>query len=176
MLRPWWTRYVTRDDTTVSSLLMVQPAICNIALPCLIPPPLTCRISLADCQQMTNSIEHILPLQSELAFRQLCFRYGATAAYTPMLHSRLFLEDPKYRAEHFTTCPSDRYSPQPAVVMTQQEHRILGLVCDLSRWQDSVLVQAKDGSHYTSMAGALCMPRQSYILVPPECRRWHSEL
>lgn len=47
-------------------------------------------------------------LQSELAFRQLCLRYGATAAYTPMLHSRLFLEDPKYRAEHFTTCPGDR--------------------------------------------------------------------
>ena len=43
--------------------------------------------------------------QSELPFRMLCRKYGATAAYTPMLHSRLFVEDPKYRSNEFTTCP-----------------------------------------------------------------------
>jgi tRNA-dihydrouridine synthase 1 len=47
-------------------------------------------------------------VQSELPFRMLCRKYGATAAYTPMLHARLFSEGSKYREEHFTTCPEDR--------------------------------------------------------------------
>lgn len=41
---------------------------------------------------------------SELPFRMLCRKYGAQAAYTPMLHSRLFTESEKYRAQEFTTC------------------------------------------------------------------------
>ncbi|MCD7455003.1 hypothetical protein HAX54_026731 [Datura stramonium] len=41
---------------------------------------------------------------SELPFRLLCRKYGAEAAYTPMLHSRLFNEDEKYRSVEFTTC------------------------------------------------------------------------
>jgi hypothetical protein len=46
--------------------------------------------------------------QSELAFRMLCLRHGATGAYTPMLHARLFVETPSYRQEHFTTHEQDR--------------------------------------------------------------------
>ncbi|XP_054808426.1 uncharacterized protein LOC129310566 isoform X2 [Prosopis cineraria] len=45
---------------------------------------------------------------SELPFRMLCRKYGAQAAYTPMLHSRIFTETEKYRKEEFTTCKEDR--------------------------------------------------------------------
>lgn len=41
---------------------------------------------------------------SELPFRMLCRKYGAQAAYTPMLHSRIFSENEKYRKMEFTTC------------------------------------------------------------------------
>lgn len=53
---------------------------------------------------------HVAPMvdQSELAFRMLCRENGATAAYTPMLHGRIFSESAKYRDEFFTTCPTDR--------------------------------------------------------------------
>ncbi|CAM8879338.1 unnamed protein product [Rhodiola kirilowii] len=45
---------------------------------------------------------------SELPFRMLCRKYGAEAAYTPMLHARIFSESEKYRSEEFTTCKEDR--------------------------------------------------------------------
>ncbi|XP_027078714.1 uncharacterized protein [Coffea arabica] len=45
---------------------------------------------------------------SELPFRMLCRKYGAQAAYTPMLHSRIFTETEKYRSQEFTTCKEDR--------------------------------------------------------------------
>ncbi|KAI4325894.1 hypothetical protein MLD38_031258 [Melastoma candidum] len=45
---------------------------------------------------------------SELPFRMLCRKYGARAAYTPMLHSRIFTENEKYRSQEFTTCKEDR--------------------------------------------------------------------
>ncbi|CAH1439683.1 unnamed protein product [Lactuca virosa] len=45
---------------------------------------------------------------SELPFRMLCRKYGAEAAYTPMLHSRIFAESNKYRSKEFTTCKEDR--------------------------------------------------------------------
>ncbi|CAM8992782.1 unnamed protein product [Rhodiola kirilowii] len=45
---------------------------------------------------------------SELPFRMLCRKYGADAAYTPMLHARIFSENEKYRSQEFTTCKEDR--------------------------------------------------------------------
>jgi hypothetical protein len=45
---------------------------------------------------------------SELAFRLLCRKYGATLAYTPMINSEKFAVDADYRREEFQTTPEDR--------------------------------------------------------------------
>ncbi|KAJ1493330.1 hypothetical protein T484DRAFT_1768795 [Baffinella frigidus] len=42
--------------------------------------------------------------QSELVFRLLCRKYGTDLCYTPMIHSRLWVESPSYRREIFSTC------------------------------------------------------------------------
>lgn len=55
----------------------------------------------------------------------LCRQNGATAAYTPMLHARIFSEDAKYRAEHFTTCEGDRCSPVAACTANTDQSRLL---------------------------------------------------
>ena len=48
--------------------------------------------------------------QSELAFRMLTREFGATLCVTPMIHSRLSLENPNYLRKDniFSTCASDR--------------------------------------------------------------------
>jgi tRNA-dihydrouridine synthase len=48
--------------------------------------------------------------QSELAFRMLTREFGATLCVTPMIHSRLSLENPNYLRQDniFTTCAADR--------------------------------------------------------------------
>ncbi|KPI83310.1 putative dihydrouridine synthase (Dus) [Leptomonas seymouri] len=43
--------------------------------------------------------------QSELPFRMLCREYGATLAYTPMLHAKSFAESAAYRAHFLGTTP-----------------------------------------------------------------------
>ena len=45
---------------------------------------------------------------SELAFRLLCRRHGATAAYTPMMEAARFVEDAAFRAQYLQTHAEDR--------------------------------------------------------------------
>lgn len=45
---------------------------------------------------------------SELPFRILCRRYGATIAYTPMMLSSRFAVDAEYRRDEYQTCEEDR--------------------------------------------------------------------
>lgn len=46
--------------------------------------------------------------QSELSFRMLCRAHGTQLCYTPMLHSRLTVEDKNYLPMNFSTCKEDR--------------------------------------------------------------------
>jgi tRNA-dihydrouridine synthase 1 len=46
--------------------------------------------------------------QSELAFRMLCRKHGTQLCYTPMLHSRLTVEDKNYLGINFSTSKEDR--------------------------------------------------------------------
>ena len=46
--------------------------------------------------------------QSELPFRMLVRNHGTQLCYTPMLHSRLFVEQKGYKEMMFSTCIKDR--------------------------------------------------------------------
>lgn len=65
----------------------------------------------------------------------LCRKHGATAAYSPMMHARLFAESAAYRAEHLSTCPADRplfvqfCANDPEVLLRAARH-VDGGMCD----------------------------------------------
>jgi len=46
--------------------------------------------------------------QSELAFRMLTRRYGATLCYTPMINSKMMVNDKNHKKMIFSTCKEDR--------------------------------------------------------------------
>lgn len=70
--------------------------------------------------------------QSELPFRMLCRKHGADAAYTPMLHSRLFVDSERYRKEHFTTCPVSYRAPASCTLLVSSSG-VFHITCRVSR-------------------------------------------
>ncbi len=52
--------------------------------------------------------------QSDAPFRRLCLKHGANLCYTPMIHSRMFLHDPKYREKFFPSSHPDDFGDMPA--------------------------------------------------------------
>jgi tRNA-dihydrouridine synthase 1 len=54
--------------------------------------------------------------QSELAWRILSRKYGATLCYTPMFHSRLFATSEKYRKDMWSSLDGDSEIDRPLVV------------------------------------------------------------
>ena len=120
--------------------------------------PMLLRFS-CQCRRFRRSASCCcLSLQSELAFRMLCRQNGATAAYTPMLHARIFSEDAKYRAEHFTTCAGDRCLPVPHR-LTWLDIRAIECTGVLSH-QVGNLTNSAPGIRYTYHAAcfAACRP------------------
>ena len=53
--------------------------------------------------RISNKALVVAPMvdQSDLPFRMLCRSYGANLCFTPMIHSRLLIESPRYRAKFF---------------------------------------------------------------------------
>ena len=54
--------------------------------------------------------------QSELAFRILLRKYGAQVCYSPMMHSRIMLEDNKYYKRYFDNRKGRETQDEPFIV------------------------------------------------------------
>ena len=67
------------------------------------------RDAAAFLKTMRSGARVVAPMVggSELAFRLLCRRHGATVAYTPMLEASKFVEDAEFRASFFQTHADD---------------------------------------------------------------------
>ncbi|OEL19333.1 tRNA-dihydrouridine(16/17) synthase [NAD(P)(+)]-like [Dichanthelium oligosanthes] len=103
------------EDLCASAAESVAAAAEGVApAPPLPPPPVSAEERIerawAHWRRLGSPRLMVAPMvdNSELPFRMLCRRYGADAAYTPMLHSRIFSENEKYRSMEFTTCKEDR--------------------------------------------------------------------
>ncbi|CAR26653.1 ZYRO0B14872p [Zygosaccharomyces rouxii] len=69
-------------------------------------------------EKMGKPTKIVAPMvdQSELAWRILSRKYGATLAYTPMFHAKLFATSPKYRKDMWCEMDGDSKIDRPLVV------------------------------------------------------------
>ena len=75
--------------------------------------------------------------QSDLPFRLLCRRYGANLCFTPMIHSRLFVESPQYR-EKFMIRVVEADRPLIAQVCGHDPEIVLKAVKQLEPYVDGI--------------------------------------
>ena len=67
----------------------------------------------ADAEEKVKKSLWVAPMvdASDHAFRILCKRYGADGSYTPMIHSKIFMESAAFRKEYFSTHATEECHP-----------------------------------------------------------------
>eukprot|EP00808_Paulinella_micropora_P009868 g65429.t1 len=123
---------VRRDGSSVSAYLYYQPSLSEVQLlPTLLPATANYSLSLPPGQRKLTGYEWfraigsprfwVAPMvdASELAFRVLAKQHGAHAAYTPMIHAKIFSQAAKYRRDSLQSDATQEGSQQGFPLLVQ---------------------------------------------------------